>query len=92
MLAITRSGALAAGLRDLLVVLGHGRATPVGHSLGGGIAMQFAYQFPEIIERLVLVSSGGLGPEASPVLRAAALPQHCPAALGVGHLTSEERR
>ena len=67
-------GALAAGLRDLLVVLGHERATLVGHSLGGGIAMQFAYQFPEITERLVLVSSGGLGPEVSPVLRAAALP------------------
>jgi pimeloyl-ACP methyl ester carboxylesterase len=67
-------GALAAGLRDLLIALGHERATLVGHSLGGGIAMQFAYQFPEVTERLVLVSSGGLGPEVSPVLRAAALP------------------
>jgi pimeloyl-ACP methyl ester carboxylesterase len=67
-------GALAAGLRDLLVTLGHDRATLVGHSLGGGIAMQFSYQFPEATERLVLVSSGGLGPEVSPVLRAAALP------------------
>jgi pimeloyl-ACP methyl ester carboxylesterase len=67
-------GALAAGLRDLLVALGHHRATLVGHSLGGGIAMQFAYHFPEMTERLVLVSSGGLGPEVSPVLRAAALP------------------
>jgi pimeloyl-ACP methyl ester carboxylesterase len=67
-------GALAAGLRDLLVATGHERATLVGHSLGGGIAMQFAYQFPEMVERLVLVSSGGLGPEVSPVLRAAALP------------------
>lgn len=67
-------GALAAGLRDLLVALGYERATLVGHSLGGGIAMQFAYQFPEITERLALVSSGGLGPEVSAVLRAAALP------------------
>jgi pimeloyl-ACP methyl ester carboxylesterase len=67
-------GALAACLRDLLVTLGHERATLVGHSLGGGIAMQFAYQFPEATERLVLVSSGGLGPEVSRVLRAAALP------------------
>ncbi|MBV8987644.1 MAG: alpha/beta fold hydrolase [Solirubrobacterales bacterium] len=66
--------ALAAGLRDLLVALGHDRATLVGHSLGGGVAMQVAYQFPELTERLVLVSSGGLGPEVSPVLRAAALP------------------
>jgi len=67
-------GNLASGLRDLLLVLGHERATLVGHSLGGGIAMQFSYQFPEMVERLVLVSSGGLGLEVSPVLRAAALP------------------
>ncbi len=67
-------GAFAAGLRDLLLALGHKRATVVGHSLGGGIAMQFAYQFPEMVERLVLVSSGGLGPEVSPILRAATLP------------------
>jgi pimeloyl-ACP methyl ester carboxylesterase len=67
-------GGLAVGLRDLLVALGHERATLVGHSLGGGIAMQLAYQFPELAERLVLVSSGGLGPEVSLILRAAALP------------------
>lgn len=67
-------GGLAVGLRDLLLALGHERATLVGHSLGGGIAMNLAYQFPELAERLVLVSSGGLGPEVSLVLRAAALP------------------
>ncbi len=67
-------GSLASGLRDLLLALGHDRATLVGHSLGGGIAMQFTYQFPEMVERLVLVSSGGLGPDVSLVLRAAALP------------------
>jgi pimeloyl-ACP methyl ester carboxylesterase len=67
-------GALAAGLRDLLVALGHERATLVGHSLGGGIAMQFAYQFPEMTERMVLVSSGGLGVDVSAILRAATLP------------------
>jgi pimeloyl-ACP methyl ester carboxylesterase len=67
-------GAHASGVRDLLAVLGHRRATVVGHSLGGGIAMQFAYQFPERTERLVLVSSGGLGPEVHPLLRAATLP------------------
>ena len=67
-------GSLAAVLRDVLVALGHDRATLVGHSLGGGIAMQFSYQFPEMVERLVLVSSGGLGKEVNPVLRAAALP------------------
>jgi pimeloyl-ACP methyl ester carboxylesterase len=67
-------GALATSLRDLLIALGHESATLVGHSLGGGVAMQFAYQFPELTDRLVLVSSGGLGPEVTLVLRAAALP------------------
>ena len=67
-------GALASFLRDVLTALGHDRVTLVGHSLGGGIAMQFSYQFPEMTERLVLVSSGGLGLEVSPILRAASLP------------------
>jgi len=67
-------GAFASGIRDLLVAGGHDRATFVGHSMGGGIAMQLAYQFPEMCERLVLVSSGGLGREVSLMLRAAALP------------------
>ena len=67
-------GAYASGLRDLLTVLGITKATVVGHSLGGGIAMQFAYQFPERVERLVLVDSGGLGEEVSLALRAATLP------------------
>ena len=67
-------GAFASVVRDLLRELGHRRATIVGHSLGGGIAMQFAYQFPERCERLVLVDSGGLGDEVAPILRAATLP------------------
>src|SRR6059036_1184496 len=67
-------GAYASGLRDLLAAIGHDRATVVGHSLGGGVAMQMAYQFPERCERLVLVSSGGLGREVSFLLRAATLP------------------
>jgi pimeloyl-ACP methyl ester carboxylesterase len=50
------------------------RATLVGHSLGGGVAMQFAWLFPERCERLVLVSSGGLGRDVSPILRAPTLP------------------
>ena len=64
----------AAMLRDLFDHLGIASATIVGHSLGGGIALQFAYLFPERIDRLVLVSSGGLGREVSPLLRAATLP------------------
>jgi pimeloyl-ACP methyl ester carboxylesterase len=67
-------GAHASGIRDLLVGLSIERASVVGHSLGGGIAMQFAYQFPERCERLVLVSSGGLGAEVHVLLRAATLP------------------
>ena len=67
-------GAQACGVRDLLATLGHDRISLVGHSLGGGIAMQFAYQFPERVERLALVSSGGLGREVSVFLRAATLP------------------
>jgi pimeloyl-ACP methyl ester carboxylesterase len=67
-------GAYASGIRDLLLALGHQRATVVGHSLGGGVAMQFAYQFPERCERLALISSGGLGREVHPLLRAASLP------------------
>jgi pimeloyl-ACP methyl ester carboxylesterase len=67
-------GAYASGIRDLLIALGHERATFVGHSLGGGVAMQLAYQFPEHCERLVLVSSGGLGRDINVLLRAASLP------------------
>jgi pimeloyl-ACP methyl ester carboxylesterase len=67
-------GAHAASIRDLLAAIGIYRATIVGHSLGGGVAMQFFWQFPQRTERLVLVSSGGLGPDVSPLLRSAALP------------------
>jgi pimeloyl-ACP methyl ester carboxylesterase len=67
-------GAHANVLRDLLNALGHERATFVGQSLGGGVAMQMSYQFPERCERLVLVSSGGLGREVNVLLRALTLP------------------
>src|SRR3954468_5259683 len=67
-------GAHAAAIRDLLAVIGIERATIVGHSLGGGVAMQFFYQFPQRTERLGLISSGGLGHQVSPMLRGAALP------------------
>lgn len=67
-------GAHAAAIRDLLTTIGVERATIVGHSLGGGVAMQFFYQFPQRTERLALISSGGLGHDVSPLLRGAALP------------------
>ena len=67
-------GAHANTLRDLMDTLGHKRATVVGQSLGGGVAMQFAYQFPERCERLVLVDSGGLGREVTFYLRMLTVP------------------
>ena len=67
-------GAFACTLRDLLVALGHERATVVGQSLGGGVAMQFSYQYPERTERLVLVGSGGLGREVNRLLPLLSLP------------------
>ncbi len=67
-------GAHASMLRDLMDRLGIDRATVVGQSLGGGVAMQLAYQYPDRCERLVLVSSGGLGREVSIILRALSLP------------------
>lgn len=66
--------AFSNGMRDLLDVLDVEQATVVGHSLGGGVAAQLAYQYPERVQRLVLVGTGGVGREVSPVLRAAAAP------------------
>ncbi|HEX2177281.1 MAG TPA: alpha/beta fold hydrolase [Nocardioidaceae bacterium] len=79
----------ANGMRDLLTVLGIDKVTVVGHSLGGGVAMQFAYQFPERTERLCLVAPGGMGPEVSVLLRALTLPG---AGLAVGALTTGPAR
>ena len=67
-------GGYANGIRDLLSVLGIDRATVIGHSLGGAVAMQFAYQYPERTERLVLVATGGVGRQVTPLLRFASLP------------------
>lgn len=67
-------GGYANGMRDLLTVLGIDKVTVVGHSFGGGVAMQFAYQFPDRTERVVLVSTGGLGKEVSPLIRFLTVP------------------
>lgn len=64
----------ANGMRDLMVTLGFDRATVVGHSLGGGIAGQFAYQYPHLVERLIFVAAGGVGTQVNPVLRLLSLP------------------
>jgi pimeloyl-ACP methyl ester carboxylesterase len=67
-------GGYANAMRDLLTLLGIDRATVVGHSFGGGVAMQFAYQFPERTERMLMVAPGGLGREVTPMLRLLTLP------------------
>ncbi|MDQ3627299.1 MAG: alpha/beta fold hydrolase [Actinomycetota bacterium] len=67
-------GGYANGMRDLLSLLRIDKATVVGHSFGGGVALQFAYQFPERAERIVLVAPGGMGSEVSVLLRALTLP------------------
>ena len=67
-------GAFASGLRDFLSILGIDSVTIVGHSFGGGVAMQLAYQHPHLVDRLVLVGSGGLGREVSWLLRLLTLP------------------
>src|SRR4051795_2608555 len=67
-------GGYANGMRDLLTVLGIDKVTVVGHSFGGGVAMQFGYQFPERTERMVLVAPGGLGPEVTAAIRMITLP------------------
>ena len=72
-------GGHAGTLRDLLDVLGYHRVTIVGHSLGGGIALSFAYNYPARVRRMALISSGGLGREVHPLLRALALPGSGPA-------------
>ncbi|MGA7688184.1 MAG: alpha/beta fold hydrolase [Jiangellales bacterium] len=67
-------GGFANGMRDLLTVLGINRATVMGNSLGGGVAMQFAYQFPERTERVILVAAGGLGKSVNPLLKTLSIP------------------
>ena len=67
-------GGYANGMRDLLTVLGIETVSVVGHSLGGGVAMQFAYQFPERTERMILLAPGGIGPDVTPAIRAVTLP------------------
>ena len=66
--------AYANGMRDLLSVLDIERVTIVGHSLGGGVAMQFAYQFPHLVDRLILVGAGGVTKDVNVALRLASLP------------------
>jgi pimeloyl-ACP methyl ester carboxylesterase len=67
-------GAFAVLLRDLLDALDIPRVTVIGHSLGGGIAMQFAHQHRQYCKRIVLISSGGFGDDVGRALRLLSLP------------------
>ncbi|MRK02306.1 alpha/beta fold hydrolase [Aeromicrobium sp. S22] len=82
-------GGYANGMRDLLTVLGIDKVTVVGHSFGGGVAMQFAYQFPDRTERVVLVATGGLGKEVTPLIRFLTVPG---SGLAIGAATSSPLR
>lgn len=83
-------GGYANGMRDLLTVLGIDRVTVVGHSLGGGVAMQFAYQFPQRTERIVLVGTGGLGPEVNPVIPLCIVPGSGPSLAALASPTGQK--
>jgi pimeloyl-ACP methyl ester carboxylesterase len=61
-------------LDGFMAALGLESATLCGHSLGGAIAIHFGYHYPKRVERLVLVSAGGLGREVSLALRLLAVP------------------
>lgn len=61
-------------LDGFLAALGIEHVTLCGHSLGGAIAIHYGYHFPQRVDRLVLVSAGGLGKEVSWGLRMLALP------------------
>ena len=82
-------GGYANAMRDLLTYLEVDRVTVVGHSLGGGVAMQFAYQYPERTERICLVAPGGLGTDVSPLIRLLTVPG---AGLALGALTAPPLR
>ncbi len=61
-------------IRDFMSGLGLERASLVGHSMGGAVALQVAFTFPEKVDRLVLVGSAGLGREVNLMLRLTSLP------------------
>ena len=67
-------GSHAMLVRDLMNELGIERATVVGHSLGAGVALALAYMAPERVERLAIISAGGIGRDLAPILRMATVP------------------
>lgn len=72
-------------VKDFMDIRGIGRAHVVGFSLGGGVALRLAIDYPEVVEKLVLVDSVGLGKEAALLLRSMAIP-------GIGSLLSRPNK
>jgi pimeloyl-ACP methyl ester carboxylesterase len=67
-------GAYSRFLLDFMTALGIGRAALVGHSLGGGVSLRAILDDPGCVDRLILLSSAGIGREVSLPLRIASLP------------------
>lgn len=66
--------AMAGYVNGFMEAVGLDRAIFVGHSLGGGLTMQYCHEYPGHAERIVLVSSGGLGTDLHWLLRISTLP------------------
>jgi 4,5:9,10-diseco-3-hydroxy-5,9,17-trioxoandrosta-1(10),2-diene-4-oate hydrolase len=60
--------------RAFMKALDISQASLIGTSAGGGVALTVARDFPELVERLILVGSAGLGKEISFLLRLTTLP------------------
>ncbi|AFY60047.1 alpha/beta fold hydrolase [Synechococcus sp. PCC 6312] len=60
--------------RDFLKALNIPKASLIGTSAGGGVALTFALNFPELVDRLILVGSAGLGKDINFLLRITTLP------------------
>jgi pimeloyl-ACP methyl ester carboxylesterase len=65
---------LAGFVRDFMRVLNLERVTLVGNSMGGGISLEFAAQFPTLLEGLVLVAPAGMGPKGAQFLGLCSIP------------------
>ena len=66
--------AMADYVNGFMEAVGLHSAIFVGHSLGGGITMQYCHRHPGHAERIVLVSSGGMGRDLHWLLRISTLP------------------
>jgi len=67
--------------RAFMAALNISKASFIGTSAGGGVALTLTLNFPELVDRLILVGSAGLGKEVSFLLRVTTVP-------GLGRLFS----